>query len=463
VSMGRGSGHGRWPLRRFWRRQPPVAAAPPQVDLIGATPPGTAQARPKPDEPWAFKQPVLLRASPRPTSVIVWTVVGGTGLLLLWSLLAPLGETVAVQGKLQPGRRVKLVEAPVAGVVAELLVKDGQSVKTGQLLVRFDLRQARSQLTTAEAVRSRLLSENRIYSAALGERAAGELTANQRLQLSNQTAQLRTSRRVAAEELRQSEQRLAGLRQSWRTASDIARRYQALARAGAVSEVQALQTASTANQLLSQIREEQRTIARLQANLERVQTAPGSELRGRIESNLRQISDLDGQIRQARLQIQYGQLRAPVAGVVFDVRVSPTSVVEPAMAMLALVPGGTLDARVLVPSRVIGFISPGMKANISLDTFPSNDYGRLPARVRSIGSDALTPEEMRSLLGAEASGLFYPVILDLQRQSLQAGRRQVPLKSGMTLTADIQLRQRPFISVLTSAFEDKLRSLERLR
>lgn len=453
----RSGGAPRW---RFWQRRPPASA---EVDLVGAPAPQPLHAKPAPTAPWAFNQPVLLRASPRPTSVIVWTMVGGTGLLLLWSLVAPLGETVAVQGKLQPGQRVKLVEAPVAGVVAELLVKDGQSVKAGELLLRFDLRQARSQLTTAEAVRSRLLSENRIYSAALGERAAGDLTANQRLQLSNQTAQLRSSSRVAAEELRQSEQRLAGLRQSWQTASDIAERYRAMARAGAVSVVQELQTRSTANQLLSQIREEERTIARLQANVERVRTAPGAELRARIEANLRQISDLDGQIRQARLQIQNGQLRAPVDGVVFDTRVSPSSVVEPAMAMLALVPGGTLEAKVLVPSRAIGFISPGMKAQISLDTFPANDYGRLPAIVRSIGSDALTPEEMRSQLGAEASGLLYPVILQLERQFLKAGQRRIPLKSGMSLTADLQIRQRPFISVLTSAFEDKLRSLERLR
>ena len=115
---------------------------------------------------------MLLNPSARPTTVIVWTLVGGTGLLLLWSLLAPLGESVAVQGKLQPGRRVKQVEAPVAGVVAEVLVKEGQPVKAGQLLVRFELDQARNQLATAQAVRSRLLSENRIYADALGDRRA---------------------------------------------------------------------------------------------------------------------------------------------------------------------------------------------------------------------------------------------------------------------------------------------------
>jgi HlyD family secretion protein len=414
-------------------------------------------------EHWSFQQPVLLRPSTRPRSVIVWSFVGGTALLLVWSVVAPLGESVAVQGKLRPSRQVKQLEAPVAGVVADLLVKEGQAVEADQLLVQFDLRQARSQLTAADAVRARLLSENRIYAAALEERPSPGLSANQQLQLRNQSEQLRSSRRVAQEELNQSRQRLQGLSDSWSTATDIARRYKNLARAGAVSAVQELQTRETANQLRSQMLEEQRAIAKLEANLQQVQAAPAAELRGRIEANLRQISDLDGQIRQARLQIQFGQLRAPLSGVVFDLRVSPRSVVESGTALLALVPGGTLEARVLVPSKVIGFISPGMAAKLSLDTFPANDYGRLPAVVQRIGSDALTPEEMRSALGAEATGLFYPVVLRLQQQHLQARGRAVPLKAGMTLTADIQLRQRPFISVITSLFEDKLRNLERLR
>ena len=414
-------------------------------------------------EHWSFQQPVLLRPSTRPRSVIVWSFVGGTALLLVWSVVAPLGESVAVQGKLRPSRQVKQLEAPVAGVVADLLVKEGQAVEADQLLVQFDLRQARSQLTAADAVRARLLSENRIYAAALEERPSPGLSANQQLQLRNQSEQLRSSRQVAQEELNQSRQRLQGLSESWSTAADIARRYKNLAGAGAVSAVQELQTRETANQLRSQMLEEQRAIAKLEANLQQVQAAPAAELRGRIEANLRQISDLDGQIRQARLQIQFGQLRAPLSGVVFDLRVSPRSVVESGTAVLALVPGGTLEARVLVPSKVIGFISPGMAAKLSLDTFPANDYGRLPAVVQRIGSDALTPEEMRSALGAEATGLFYPVVLRLQQQHLQARGRAVPLKAGMTLTADIQLRQRPFISVITSLFEDKLRNLERLR
>ena len=154
---------------------------------------------------------------------------------------------------------------------------------------------------------------------------------------------------------------------------------------------------------------------------------------------------------------------APTSGVVFDLRVNPTSVVAASTAVMTVVPQDSLEAGVLVPSKVIGFVLPGQKADISLDTYPANDYGRVPAWVTRIGSDALTPEEMKSTLGTDASGLFFPVSLKLARQNLVARTRLVPFKAGMTLTADIHLRERPFISVLTSFFEDKRRSLERLR
>jgi HlyD family secretion protein len=313
------------------------------------------------------------------------------------------------------------------------------------------------------AIRSRLVSENSIYAAALGDRPATSLTANQQLQLLNQSSAFQSSQQAALQELLQSQQRLVGLKQSWKSANDIANRFQALTRDGAVSVVQELQTRDTANQLQSKLLEEHRYQAKLRADWIQSRVAPGADFRGRIETNLRQISDLDGQIRQAKLQIQHGQIHAPVSGVIFDLRVNPSSVVVPSSELMAVVPRDSLEARVLVPSKVIGFVLPGQKADLSLDTYPSNQYGRMRAWVEQIGSDALTPEEMKSTLGADATGLFFPVLLKLQHQYLVAGRRLIPLKAGMTLTADIQLRERPFISVLTSFFEDKLRSLERLR
>jgi len=131
--------------------------------------------------------------------------------------------------------------------------------------------------------------------------------------------------------------------------------------------------------------------------------------------------------------------------------------------LLRVVPDEALQARVYIPSDAIGFVQPGQQANISLDTFPSADYGRVLAKVKRVGLDALTPEQQQQVLGTQVSGLHYPAVLSLDRQTLKAGRKQIPLQPGMGLTADIQLRQRRMFNVITGFFEDKLRSLERLR
>ena len=156
-------------------------------------------------------------------------------------------------------------------------------------------------------------------------------------------------------------------------------------------------------------------------------------------------------------------LKSPVRGTVFDLDVRSGSVFRPTQPLLKVVPDEALSARVYVPSSAIGFIRPGQRADLSLDTFPSADYGRLEATVEQVGTDALTPEEQKQRLGTNVSGLFYPAVLNLSRQTLQAGSKGIPLQPGMGLTADIHLRQRRMINVLTGFFENKLRSLERLR
>ncbi|MDM7937829.1 MAG: HlyD family efflux transporter periplasmic adaptor subunit [Cyanobium sp. CZS 48M] len=457
-------------LRSPGRRRPSSPdqrVVPVRVDLVGDDPPkqsptpAGALATPSPD--WQFNQPALLNKSRRTSSLITWTGIGGVGAMVIWAAVASLGETVAVQGKLQPGSKVKTLQAPVAGVVEEVLVKDGQTVNQGDLLLRFDLRQARSSLTTAEAVRSRLLNENQILGAALGDGQARGLTSNQQLQLGNQAEDLSSRRQLAEEQLRASEARIDGLTTSLATTANIAERYASLSRTGAVSEVQALETRNRADELRASLASEQRTAAGLRAALRNAQAAPSAELRAKIEVNLRDISDLDGQIRQAQLQIQYGVLKAPSKGVIFDIDVSRGSVVENAKPLLRVVPADALEAKVFIPNDAIGFIHTGQAAEISLATFPSSDFGFIPAVVERIGSDALTTEEMKETLKSGGDGLFYPAVLKLKRQYLKGSSKPIPIKPGMALTADIQLRKRSFVSIFTGFFEDRKREFERMR
>ena len=415
-------------------------------------------------EAWSFKQPVLLRPTGRSSRVVLYVTLGLTGASLLWLVVAPLNQTVAVQGKLEPNSRVKSIQTPVAGTVEAVLVKEGDMVNEGETLVRFDLREARTSLESAETVRRKLLDENRIFAIALGDDAPADgLSLNQVAQLRSQASDLRSRREAARDALRTAEVQLNGFRQSLATATNIAERYDYLARSGAVSTIQLLQAKDKADNLRSKVKETESEINRLKQKLISSEAAPSANYRGRIEKNLRQIAQLDRQIGEAELQLQYGVLKSPVRGTVFDLDARSGSVFRPTQPLLKVVPDEALSARVYVPSSAIGFIRPGQRADLSLDTFPSADYGRLEATVERVGTDALTPEEQKQRLGTDASGLFYPAVLNLSRQTLKAGAKGIPLQPGMGLTADIHLRQRRMINVITGFFENKLRSLERMR
>ena len=421
--------------------------------------------RPTP-KTWSFSQPVLLKKSTHNRNVLVWSLVGSVAFVGVWSILAPLQETVAVSGKLQPIQAVRDLEALVPGVVDSVLVKDGDKVKQGDVLLRFDPRAAKARLEAARSNRERMQNQVSINRVILGEQDAAELTTNQQLQLLNQRSQQTGENTAASETLARSRVRLQGLRQALTTAENIARRYQRLLADGASSAVQALEAQAKVDDLSSQMHAEEREVARLEALATATISGNEAELRRAIETNLRAIADLTKEIEQTNALISNIEVTAPVGGTVFDLSVSRGSVVQSqgeAKPLLKIIPTGALQAKVYLPNSAIGFIQPGQRADVGLTSFPRNEYGYIPATVLRIGSDALTPEEQRRVLGTSAEGLHFPAVLKLERQTLKAGQRNVPLQPGMSLTADVLLRERRFISIFTGALEKRLRSLERMR
>ena len=434
----------------------PFAAAPAKSTMVAG---GSALQR-----DWSFRETVVLQRSQRGSRVLLYTTLGLSAAGLLWVVVAPLNETVNVKGKLEPSSKVKLIQTPVPGLVDEVLVEEGESVQKGQVLLRFDLRDARNQLASSESIKRQLEDENATYAAALGDgNALKQLTENQRQRLISQKEELINRQQAALQQFRRSQVRVSGLQKSLATARNIADRYQQLVSTGAISEVQLLEARNKQQELATNLAEEEREVLRLQAELGNSSSAPSADLRGRIEANRRLIAEQDARISSTRQQLAYGELRAPAAGLVFDLDVRRGTVAQAGQSLLRVVPQEALQARVYLPSSVIGFIKPGQLADLSLDTFPASDYGRLPAIVKRVDTDSLTPEKQKEVLGTEANGLFYTALLTLERQSLQTGNKTIPLQPGMSLSADIQLRQRRMINVVAAFFEDKLRSLEQIR
>ena len=418
------------------------------------------------NKPWSFNQPVLLRKTRRNSSVLVWTLVGTTTFATLWAFLAPLPETVAVQGKLQPTQAIKNVEAALPGVVDTVLVQEGQQVSAGDLLLRFDPRETKAQLSAARVQREVLNNKISINRVLLGELPNENLSPNQLNlleQLHEQQSGVKTSQQESEKLTRV---RIEGLQRSLKTAETIAESYRLLLRDGATSELQALIARSKADDLSTELEAQQRQLASLRANHRSANAGSMAMMRNEIEQNLRSIAALDREIEAGGVRLSRIELRASIDAVVFDINVSSGSVIEPSnetKPLLKLIPQNNLQAKVFIPNDAIGFVGTNQRADISLNAFKASDFAYLPATVERVGSDALTPDEQRRELGQEAQGLYFPAVLKLQRQSLKLGQRSVPLQPGMSLTADIHLRDRRFISAITDLLDDKRRGLERMR
>ena len=417
------------------------------------------------NQAWSFNQPVLLNKTRRNSSVLVWTLVGTTVFATGWAFLAPLPETVAVQGKLQPSSPVRDIEAPLPGVVEAVLVAEGQSVESGETLVRFDPREVRSKLEAATVNRDGLRNQLAINQVLLGEQPIDELTTNQLALLRSSRQRDRNSRTSDAESLEGTKVRLEGHRQTLQTAITIAERYRRLYKDGAASELQMLTAQRDVDQARNDVDTVEREVAQLEATGNGNQAGREADLRQAIEDILRRIADLDEEIAQHELDLSRINVTAPINGVVFNLGVSRGSLVErnETRPLLKLIPQNQLQAKVYIPNDAIGFIKPDQGADISLTSFNASDYGHLPATVKQVGSDALTPDEQGRVLGTSAEGLHFPAVLTLSRQTLQVGDRSIPLQAGMSLTADIHLRNRRFISAITDVLESSRSSLERLR
>ena len=347
---------------------------------------------------------------------ITWALVGTTAAGLAWLAFAKTDEVVVAFGKLQPIGDVKTIQMPVGGVLETMLVKDGQRVTKGQVLLRLD----------NEATLDR----------------QGSL----RTTITAKQAQLRLKEVELARYLNLNDTEQTVTRQSLVLETEIMQRLEGLKAVGASAELQYLQQRN-------KVREVEGEISKLKVDRLR-QVAI-------IEQALEQIKGelayLGSKLTELQVNIRYQDVRSPVDGVVFDLKpTGPGFVAQGSEPVMKIVPFSALQAKVEIESSDIGFVRVGRSADISIDSFPATDFGVLLGTVKGIGSDALPPDERNQTYRFPAT-----IALDTQQLKLKSGK-SLPLQVGMSLTANIKLRKVTYLQLLLGEFKDKTDSLKQI-
>ncbi len=482
--------------------------------------------RPTPEIIDAVARPVTLQQSLFWSRAILWSLMGVTVVSILWACLAKIDEAVPVMGKLEPPESVKDIKAPLGGVVQKIHIQEGEKVAAGQLLLTLDTDASLAKRVALEQVRQALKEENAYYSASLAgtrmptpERPLPAplllLTQNRFALLQENdlfrtllaggnptafTPEQQTRLRLTATEMTslvaveqsainqldkqiaQAKAQLANAREVRDLDEQILRDYTSLVAEGGIARVQQLQQqqkTSTARADVIRFQEELQRLqqARYQAEQRRLATQTNaqvnihnriadndkriaeidSQLRKAISTNEQQIAQIDSQLAELAQTLRYQHLRAPVAGTIFNLKAkSPGFVINSTEPVVQVVPTEKLIAQVFISNQNIGFVRPGMPVKVQVDAFPASEFGKIPGTLIEVGSDALPPDQVYPFFR-------FPAKVALERQYLQVENKQLTLQPGMSVTAHIQIRQRPVIALLTDLFTRQVESLEGIR
>lgn len=427
--------------------------------------------------------PPLLRLQNHPPNpvgrAVMITLLVLLTALLIWALVGKLDIVAVAQGKLVPQSYLKIVQPADSGIVKEILVKEGDEVKEGQILMRMDtlITDADAKSLHDEYQRKRLalrridaeLADKPFFTEAgdppdVARKAEAQYSAN-RSALDTALAEERSRLEKAKFDLASAGQvkvKLEEVLPHYRTQDNA---FESLAKDGYVGTIAASdkkreriekeEELKTQEYLIkstrSSIVQSEKKLAQIVSDYRRQLYVERNETQSTVDKLTQEIAKQTH--KQALLE-----LRAPKDAIVKDLAThSAGTVVQPGTVLLTLVPKeDTLRAEVWVSNEDIGFIRKGQEAKLKLAAFPFQKYGMVDGEVEYVAADAAdgnsatNNEPLPNDKSSKTQPLVYKALVALRATHLEMDGRRFGLEPGMQVSAEILLGRRTVMEYLLS-------------
>lgn len=427
--------------------------------------------------------PGILKIQQRPPSplprILLYVLMGLFSIALLWMFFGRLDIIAVAEGKLVPQTYLKIVQPAEAGVVQEILVKEGDSVAAGQVLVRMDTNLAEADSKSIQAEYQRRAIQLRRIEAELADRPLQKQATDPENLYQQSAAQYQADRLAYQDAIGQERALLSKAREDLAAAREVQGKlkqvlplyqgneqaYGQMAQEGYVGKLEALDRTRERIEKEQDLRSQTFTIASLQASI-----AQSEKRLAQITSNYRQqlnqeraealgqFQKLEQDLAKQTHKNKLLELKAPQAGVVKDLAThTQGTVLSPGTVVLTLVPKDEqLLAEVWVSNEDAGFVRAGQTVKVKLAAYLFQKYGMLDGVVQQVGADSSDGgANQNKANGAEANAqqpqdLKYKTIVALKRQYLSADGVRYTLTPGMRAAAEINLGTRSVMEYLLS-------------
>jgi hemolysin D len=395
---------------------------------------------------------------------LAWAVMGLFVLALVWSIFGEVDIVAVAPGRIIVSDRTKTIQPLEASVVKRVLVRDGDRVEAGQVLVELDPTMASADKASVEEQLNAAVSEEQRTAALLkamagrgvpglprgADAATRSLLHSEWQDISAKLAKLGAEIVRRQAEMATVRETIAKLEATVPMAQAREADYKRLVEQGYISGHATQDKTRERIELERDLATQRARLVEAQSTLretEQARTALRAETvrqlndRNALASTKRQQLSADRTKAEQRERLT--QLTAPVSGTVQQLAVYTTGgVVTTAQPLMIVVPDSpTVSAEVTVANQDIGFVNAGQTAEVKLETFPYTRYGTVEARVDVVTADAVTDEK---------KGSYYPAILTLSQKDMNIDGKRVPLSPGMNITAEIKTGKRRVIEYLLS-------------
>lgn len=408
--------------------------------------------------------------------VVLWAVCGLFVALLTWSLVAKLDIVAVAEGRLVPQTYTKIVQPLEAGTVKEILVKEGDEVRAGQVLMRLDetlvgaegrsasqeleLRQLQLNRIDAELA-DRPMKPMQVNDHDLEREVEAQYRANRRA-LEDALAEATASRDKAEADLAAAEATRDLLIRSLPSYEQSAAAYEDLANHSLAPRQQALEKRRDALEKKQALAAQRQTIESLDATIraeeqkiKQIRSSYRSKLEAERSDTVSQVQKLREEVVKQQYRGQRLELKSPQDGIVKDIATTSIgAVVQPGTVLVTVVPKNeVLVAEVQIKNEDVGFVEVGQKARIKVAAFPFQKYGMVEGKVVNVGAEASKAEKPTSPAdrqeGQETASYRATVVMNEKAEGKQriAG---LDLRAGMQVTAEILQGERTVMEYLLS-------------
>jgi adhesin transport system membrane fusion protein len=394
---------------------------------------------------------------------LVKALIGFILLAFTWTVFAKVDRLVRAEGRIIAAAKPQIVQHLEGGIVTEILVREGQKVNKGDVLIRLSDVDAMTSVQqgqqTLEQTKAKL---NRLHAEAQGDKQVtfddniGEETkavevsifAERQQQLTSelQIVQQQIGQRQA--EWQELSQRARSIDQELSMASKQAQIIEGLHQRGAASQMELLDAQGKVQRLRTQLGDAQASIPRLRAAIAEMQARMG-EVQARFRAQARdEWAKLSGERSRQQIGIHSGEdrlqrteIRAPATGYINKLNVNTIGGVirsgEPALEITPSEGPVAIEARVRPNDRAS--LMPGLQAKVFVGAYDYARFGSMDGVLVEVSADTLVDE-----MGQH----YYRVLIETQ-DTLSALAQQ-PLLPGMSARADVVLGERSILSFLTS-------------